>query len=179
MARTHVKIIASVLVGFVTACSPARYKTYYIPSESMSPTLQVNDRIMADQTIYQTAMPQRGDIVVFRPPAKLIEMMQGAIKIDSDTVFVKRVIGLPGEVVSVKQGKVYIDNQPLQEAYTLETPDYTWGPMMVPSDSFVVLGDNRNNAFDSHYWGTVPRDHLRGKVFFRYWPPNRMGIIEP
>jgi signal peptidase I len=104
-------------------------------------------------------------------------MLQGAMKIDAKTVFVKRVIGLPGDVVQVKQGKVYVNHQPLQEPYIANPPDYTWGPVTVPANSFVVLGDNRNNAFDSHFWGVLPRDRIVGKVFWRYWPPERFGPI--
>ncbi|NJO77155.1 MAG: signal peptidase I [Cyanobacteria bacterium RM1_2_2] len=170
--------MASALFGFSTACSANRYRTYYIPSESMAPTLAVNDRIVTDRAIYHTTSPQRGDIVLFRPTDRLLEMMQGA-NIHSDTPFVKRVIGLPGDTIEIKQGTVYINNQPLQETYIAAPPDYAWGPETLPSDAFFVLGDNRNNAFDSHFWGYVPRDRLIGKAFMRYWPPNRFGSLEP
>lgn len=181
MARTRGSaFIVAAIAGLVTACSPpTRYKTYYIPSESMAPTLQVNDRVMSDRLTQGSNSPQRGEIVIFRPPNKLTEMMQGAIEITNTTVFVKRVVGLPGEVIEVREGKVFINNQPLPEPYLAESPDYLWGPVKIPPDAYVVFGDNRNNAFDSHFWGVVPRDHLVGKVFWRYWPPARFGAIEP
>jgi signal peptidase I len=170
--------MASALLGFSTACSPQRYRTYYIPSESMAPTLAVNDRIVTDRAIYRTTSPQRGEIVIFRPTDRLLEMLQGA-NISSDTSFVKRVIGLPGDRIEIKQGSVYVNNRPLQETYIAAPPDYAWGPETVPPDAFFVLGDNRNNAFDSHFWGYVPRNRLVGKVFLRYWPPHRFGSLEP
>jgi signal peptidase I len=181
MPRTRIKalvIMASALLGFSAACSANRYRTYYIPSESMAPTLAVNDRIVTDRTIYRTTSPQRGDVVLFRPPDRLIEMMQGA-NITPDTPFVKRVIALPGDTIEIKQGGVYVNDQLLQETYIAAPPDYGWGPETVPPDAFFVLGDNRNNAFDSHFWGYVPRDRLIGKAFMRYWPPDRFGSLEP
>lgn len=179
MVRTPLKtVLIFTLTAFATACSPTRYKTYYIPSESMLPTLAVNDRIVSDRAVYRTTAPDRGDIVIFRPPAQLTEMLQGTLRLDDNTVFVKRVVGLPGEVLEVKQGKVYINHQPLAEPYLDAPPDYTWGPITIPPDTFVVFGDNRNNAFDSHFWGVVPRDHLLGKVVWRYWPPDRFGQIQ-
>jgi signal peptidase I len=168
-------LLLAALTGCLAACSPTRFRSYYIPSESMQPTLQVHDRILTDRSSYQTQDPQRGDVVIFLPPDSLMQMVHGAIPINAKTVFVKRIIGLPGEVVEVKQGKVYVNQQPIAETYLLESPNYVWGPVKVPADSFVVLGDNRNNAFDSHYWGVVPRSYLLGKVFWRYWPPARFG----
>jgi signal peptidase I len=145
----------------------------------MLPTLHVNDRILSDRQIYRDAAPQRGDIIIFRPPDRLTKMLQGALKIDQKTVFVKRVIGLPGETIEVKQGRVYVNRRPLAEPYIPDPPTYVWDPVTVPTDSYIVLGDNRNNAFDSHYWGAVPRALVVGKVFWRHWPPERFGPIPP
>ena len=161
-----------------TACSPTRYRAYYIPSESMLPTFAVNDRILSDRASYQNALPQRGDIVIFRPSDRLAEMLHGAMPIDAKTVFVKRVIGLPGEVIEVRQGEVYINRSPLLEPYLTEAAAYTWGPVTVPPNAVILLGDNRNNAFDSHYWGALPQQNLLGRVIWRYWPLNRFGVIQ-
>ncbi len=166
------------LAGSLSACAPGRYRAYYIPSESMLPTFAVNDRILTDRNSYQTALPQRGDIVVFRPSQQLSEMLQGAMPVNHKTVFVKRVIGLPGEVIEVRQGKVYINQQPLLEPYLSEAPTYAWGPVTVPSQTVILLGDNRNNAFDSHYWGALPQQNLLGRVIWRYWPLNRFGSVQ-
>jgi signal peptidase I len=177
LSRARALLLLAALAGSVTACTP-RFKSYYIPSESMQPTLQVNDRIVTDRDSYQQQSPQRGDIVIFQPPDRLIQMLKGSMAVDAKTVFVKRVIGLPGDVIEIKQGQVYVNTKPLPETYLLEAPDYVWGPVKVPAASFVVLGDNRNNAFDSHYWGMVPRRYLLGKVVWRYWPPDRLGAVQ-
>lgn len=121
-------------------------ETRYIPSESMMPTLQVNDRLIVDKLQYQDNLPQRKDIVIFNPtPALEQEGFQSA--------FIQRIIGLPEETVEVKSGKVYINSQPLEEDYILEPPQYEYGPTQVPPNSYFVLGDNRNNSYDSQYWG--------------------------
>lgn len=166
------------LMGGVTACSPTRYRAYYIPSESMLPTFEVNDRILVDRAIYQSSPPQRGDIVIFRPSEQLIQMLQAAMPINPQTVFVKRVIGLPGEVLEVKQGQVYVNQLPLSEPYLSAAATYQWGPITVPPQSVILLGDNRNNAFDSHYWGALPQQNLLGRVIWRYWPLERFGAVQ-
>jgi len=143
----------------------------YIPSGSMLPTLQINDRLIIDKWSYRSQAPQRRDIVVFSPTKAL---KQQNIK---DAV-IHRVIGVPGDKVEVKGGKVYINNQPLEENYIQEAPDYQFGPVTVPPNSYFVLGDNRNNSFDSHYWGFVPRKNIIGKATKRFWPPERMGAIK-
>lgn len=142
------------------------YESRYIPSESMKPTLQKDDRILVDRLAYQGQGPQRGDLIIFNPT----ESLQAQNFKDA---FVKRVIGLPGETVAVKGGKVLINNQPIQEQYIAEPPEYQWGPARVPDNAYFVLGDNRNNAYDSHYWGYVSRDLIIGKVTRIYWPPDR------
>lgn len=145
----------------------------YIPSESMVPTLEVNDRLIVEKISYRFNPPQRGDIIVFWPNERLREQNP-----ELKDAFIKRVIGLPGEKVEVRDGTVFIDDQPLQEPYIAAKPDYIWGPEVVPPDSYLVLGDNRNNSFDSHFWGYVPRENIIGRAAFRFWPPGRIGGIE-
>ena len=143
----------------------------YIPSGSMLPTLQINDRLIIDKISYDFSDPKRGDIAVFNPTATLEQE-------NYHEAFIKRVIGLPGDKVEVKQGKVYVNNIPLKENYLEAPPDYQWGPVIVPANSYLVLGDNRNNSYDSHYWGFVPRKNIIGKAAFRFWPLNRFGEID-
>jgi signal peptidase I len=145
----------------------------YIPSESMVPTLEVNDRLIVEKISYLFNPPKREDIIVFWPNDKL-RQQQPKLK----DAFIKRVIGLPGEKVEVRGGVVYINDQPLQEQYTAAPPDYEWGPEIVPADAYLVLGDNRNNSYDSHFWGYVPRENIIGRAVFRFWPPNRVGDID-
>lgn len=146
----------------------------YIPSGSMLPTLQINDRLIVDKLSYHFNNPQRGDIVVFSPTATLEKQ-------NFHDAFIKRVIGLPGDKIEVKGGRVYVNDQPLREDYIgkEEQPQYQWGPTVVPPNSYLVLGDNRNNSYDSHYWGFVPREKIIGRAVVRFWPPDRVGEILP
>lgn len=144
----------------------------YIPSGSMLPTLQINDRLIIDKISYNFRDPDRGDIIVFSPTDTLKQQ-------NFKDAFIKRLIGLPGDKVEVKEGKVYVNNQPLKENYIEEKPNYNFGPVTVPPNQFLVLGDNRNNSYDSHYWGFVPRDRIIGRAVVRFWPPNRVGEIDP
>ncbi len=162
-------------IGIRTFVAEARY----IPTGSMEPTLQGSndpwqaDRILVDKVGYHFNSPQRGDIVVFSPTDELQRQ-------NMREAFIKRVIGLPGEKIEVKGGRVYVNDQPLREAYIAEAPQYTYGPVTVPDDSYLVLGDNRNNSYDSHYWGFVPREKIIGRAVFRFFPISRIGgINEP
>jgi len=140
-----------------------------IPSGSMLPTIQLQDRVMVNKFIYHFKEPQRGDVVVFDPPEEL----------HSKWDYIKRVIALPGEKVEVKKGKVYINDQPLKEPYLKEAIDYEFGPVVVPEGALFVMGDNRNESFDSHRWNTwLTRDRLKGKAIFIYWPLNHIGLME-
>jgi signal peptidase I len=150
--------------GIRTYVAEARY----IPSGSMEPTLQINDRLIIEKISYDFEPPQRGDIVVFRPPAEL----------NQKEAFIKRVIGLPGDQVEVKDGLVYVNGEALEETYIADQPEYVFGPVEVPEEAYLVLGDNRNRSFDSHQWGFVPKDHILGRAVFRFWPPQRLGGLE-
>ena len=156
-------------LGIRTFVAEARW----IPSESMVPTLQKYDKLIVDKLSYHFTSPQRGDIVVFSPTDNIIK--------ENPTLkdaFIKRVIGLPGDKVEVKGGRVYINDRPLREKYIETAPQYQYGPVTVPSDSYLMLGDNRNNSYDSHFWGFVPRDHIIGRAIVRFWPPNRIGELD-
>jgi signal peptidase I len=150
-------------------------RSYYIPSGSMLPTLQINDRLIVDKLSYRFTNPVRGDIVVFDPPAKL----------GFKDAFIKRVIGLPGDRVEVKNGKVYVNDRVLSEKYIEEAPSYSWSSTsltpdgIVPEGHYLVLGDNRNNSYDGHYWGFIPKDRIIGKAVVRFWPIDRAGGIDP
>lgn len=160
--------LAGVLAfGIRTFIAEARY----IPSGSMEPTLQIDDHLMIEKVSYLFHEPERGDIVVFRPTEALKQE-------NYHQAFIKRIIGLPGETVEVRDGKVFINGQELVEDYIKELPKYNYGPEIVPDNQYLVLGDNRNNSYDSHVWGFVPRENLIGKAFVRFWPLNRVGPLE-
>ena len=142
----------------------------YIPSGAMLPTLEINDRLIINKLGYKFTDPQRGDLVLFSPT--------DALKPQYKNAFIMRIIGLPGETVEVKNGQVIINGEALSEEYIAEEPEYEWGPEVIPDEAYFVLGDNRNNSYDSHSWGFVPRDYIIGKATKRYWPPQRMGVIK-
>jgi signal peptidase I len=157
-------------------------QSFYIPSGSMEPTLQINDRLMVDKVSYRFHAPERGDIVVFNPTNALKQ--QGY----SDS-FVKRIVGLPGDRVEIKQGEVFVNNRPLAEQY-LTNPSSTFvatcsegnaaflaHQQTIPQHQYLVLGDNRNNSYDGRCWGLVNKTELVGKALFRFWPLNRVGIL--
>lgn len=186
LGRTIVLSIVLAL-GIRTFVAEARW----IPSGSMEPTLHGTpnqweaDKIIVDKLKYKFANPERGDIVVFSPTQELQkEQYQDA--------FIKRVIGLPGEKVQLKDGKVYINNKPLPEANYLSSGQSTVidvcqsGPQppflaklqTIPADSYLVLGDNRNNSYDGRCWGLVPRQNIIGRAVVRFWPLNHIGGID-
>ena len=149
----------------------------YIPSESMVPTLEVNDRLIVEKISYRLHAPERGDIVVFMPPDAAAKPCLGNPNVKIKDAFIKRVVGLPGDQVEVRNGTVLINSQPLQESYIAEKPSYDLPASVVPANSYLVFGDNRNNSCDGHLWGPVPRENLIGRAAFRFWPPNRVGGI--
>jgi signal peptidase I len=144
----------------------------YVASGSMQPTLEVNDRLMVDKLSYRWSNPERGDIIVFSPTQELKRQ-------NLRDTFIKRVIGLPGEKVEIKGGRVYINDKLLPEKYIAENLVYQWGPVSVPPNSYLVMGDNRDNSYDGRYWGFVPRDNIIGKAVVRFWSPDRkIGKID-
>ncbi len=156
-------------LGIRTFVAEARW----IPSESMVPTLQKYDKLIVDKLSYHFTNPQRGDIVVFSPTEN-IQKENPNLK----DAFIKRIIGLPGDKIEVKGERVYVNDRPLQEKYIEAPPQYQFGPVTVPPNSYLVLGDNRNNSYDSHFWGFVPRDNIIGHAVVRFWPPNRIGQLD-
>lgn len=137
----------------------------WIPTESMLPTLEVGDRLLIDKISYRMVDIKRGDIVVFHPPP--------ASNFDQDMI--KRVIGLPGDTVEIKEGTIYINNNPLKEPYE---PANDFKPCKVSNGNIFVMGDNRNSSYDSRYWGTVPAELVVGKAVVRFYPLDKMEIIK-
>ncbi|NEQ55232.1 MAG: signal peptidase I [Leptolyngbya sp. SIO3F4] len=146
-----------------------------VPSDSMTPTLQVGDRLFVRRN--QSYRPKLGDIVVFTPPEEALSALSEREKTE-DLLYVKRVIGLPGQEIAVKEGQVYVNNGLIEEAYIQIAPAYEWGPETVPTNSYFVLGDNRNASSDSHIWGYVPKANILGKAYKIYWPADRVQSLE-
>ncbi|MEQ9625261.1 signal peptidase I [Coleofasciculus chthonoplastes] len=146
-------------------------ETVYLPSSvSMQPNLQSFDYVLLDKTAYNSRLPQRSDIIFFQPTQTLREQ-------NFTAPFVKRIIGLPGETVEINNGLVYINGQPLQEDYIEEAPEYQYGPVVIPDNHYLVLGDNRNNSYDSHYWGFVNRELIIGQVIAVIYPIGRLSTL--
>lgn len=146
-------------------------EAFQIPSGSMIPTLQIGDRLLVDKIVTRFTGYDRGDIIVFMPPPQARTPETG----DSD--YIKRLIGLPGDKIEVVNGVVKRNDEPLNEPYINEKPAYNFGPVTVPEGMYFVMGDNRNNSFDSHEWGFLPQENVRGKAIVRFWPLNRMGTL--
>jgi signal peptidase I len=158
----------------------------YIPSGSMLPTLQINDRIIVEKVSYLFKPPQRGEIIVFYPP-------ESPAIADTSTPYIKRIIGLPGDRISIHDQKVFVNDQPIQEPYIAEAPTYrlSFPPqnrddtqftqtITVPPNAYWVMGDNRNKSNDSHFWGFLPKENIIGRACLRFWPfDGRVGWLTP
>ncbi|MEA5533865.1 signal peptidase I [Crocosphaera sp. XPORK-15E] len=169
---TGIIFLISVMGNYFPQWLDQRFQKFIIPSESMQPTLQINDIVFVSKS--PNYVPQQKDIVVFTPSENI-----KVFDPDFADYYIKRIIGTPGDIVEVKQGKVYINNQPLQESYIAESPRYQWKSPTIPPNHYIVLGDNRNDSLDSHYWGLLPREVIVGKAYKIGWPPHRIQAIAP
>lgn len=144
----------------------------YIPSLSMYPTFDIGDQFLVDKISRISRAPTDNDVVVFLPPEVL--QQKGYKKSDA---FIKRIIARAGETVFVHDGIVEVNGEVRDEPFIKESPQYSWGPGVVPEGHVMVLGDNRNNSYDSHIWGFLPEKNIIGRAWFRYWPPSRVGNV--
>jgi signal peptidase I len=144
-------------------------QSYTVVMSSMEPNFQQGWCIMVNKVSYHSSGPQRGDVIVFKPPPPNEE---------SPYPFIKRIIGLPDDTVEIKDEKVFINGIPLNETYIMAPPDYTMPAIVVPENEYFVLGDNRNNSNDSHNGWTVPRANIIGKAWFVYWPPSKWRVVK-
>ena len=149
----------------------------WIPSGSMIPTLQIQDKILIEKVTPRfnritNKELKRNKIVVFNPPQQLI-----AAGYDSKSALIKRVVGLPGDQVEVHNGKLYRNEIAIDEPWIKEPIKYEMEAFIIPKNSIWVLGDNRNNSLDSHLWGALPKEKLIGTAVFRYWPLSKSGLF--
>ena len=170
--QTALKVLREILITAAIALAifvplKASVQGYEVQYSCMLPNIQDGDWIIVDKLVYKVSEPERGDTMVFQPPESL----------NSEYPFVKRVIGLPGETVEVKDGLVFIDGVALDEPYVREAPRYATAEKVIPDGEYYVLGDNRNSANDSHNGWTVPEENVIGKARVTYWPPSRWNVI--
>ncbi len=179
-------IIVTLFVGSIptllsTIINKENFESRYITSGAMEPTLHINDRVIVDKIKYKSQDPRRGEIIIFYPNKTLLAQ-------DFKDVFVKRIVGLPRERVEIKNGGVYINKILLKESYIsnnnsttvdvcTEGTAFLAKAITIPQNQYLVLGDNRNNSYDSRCWGLVNRDKILGQATKIFWPFSRFGDI--
>ncbi|MBI2869551.1 MAG: signal peptidase I [Chloroflexi bacterium] len=159
-------VITAALAVAIFVLVQGTVQTFVVIGQSMQPNFETGQRLIVNKAVYAFREPVRGEVVVFEPPNN-----------GRQEDYIKRVIGLPGDTIEIKKGKVYINDAPVNEPYIASPPDYTVARLKIPEDSYFVLGDNRGNSNDSHNGWVVPRQNLVGKVWISIWPPGRWGII--
>lgn len=150
------------------------FQPHQVRGSSMYPNFHDGEYILTDKISYRLHEPQKGDVIIFKAPR------------NEEYDYIKRIIGLPGEEIELLDGKVFINDQPFDESY-LPKEFLTSGgsflransPVSIPKGQYLVLGDNRSHSSDSREWGFVPKQNIIGKAWFRYWPPDRLGLIGP
>jgi signal peptidase I len=184
--------IVVVALGLALGIQAFLVKPFRIPSESMVPTLEVGQRVLVDRVSFRFGDPGRNDVVVFKPPAGAdgntcgVEPPRGAACAEptperSDTNFIKRVVGLPGDRLRVVDGAVYINGRRQDSSFA--ELDATCPicnlptEITIPEDHYFMMGDNRGESADSREWGPVPKKWIIGKAFMTYWPPGRIGFL--
>jgi len=184
-----------VAVLFITALVLAIFlqaffiKPYMIPSPSMEPTLTEGDRVMVDRITYHFRKPRRGEIIVFRfnpndpgnrtqgdnALSRSLDLLAEVLNVTHQEAvpFIKRVVGVEGDIVELRGGELYVNGSPYPADYEFVSDGSDWGPAEVPEGTVMVMGDNRPNSNDSRRWGFVPLGAILGRAIFIWWPPGR------
>lgn len=171
LRRQLLPLLAWVLVAL--ALRALVVEPRWIPSGSMLPTLQLQDRVLVEKLRTRLHRPLPvGSVVVFRPPPVLV-----AAGYDPQAALIKRVVAGPGDQVEVRDGQLWRNGEPARPDWAAEPMNYSLPPLTVPPEHLLVLGDNRNASLDSHLWGPLPRSKLLGTAIWRYWPPSHFGPL--
>ncbi|MDA0673859.1 MAG: signal peptidase I [Cyanobacteria bacterium] len=162
--RENIRVLA-IALGIALVLRLWVAEPRFIPSNSMEPTLHIGDRLIVEKVSYHLQPPQPGDIIVFQPPEQLYPYGYSA-----QQAFIKRVVAVPGQTVTITGQQVYVDGVPQTEPYIQAPPAYEMVPVRVPPGGVFVLGDNRNDSNDSHVWGILPQANIIGRALLRFWP---------
>ena len=154
-------------LAFVLSVNLLLAQPRVVHGQSMEPSLHESQRVILDLVTYRLRPPDRGEIVVLDVPER-----------EAGPPLIKRVIGLPGDTVEIRQGHVYVNAQRLQEPYLDQTTNGSLAPTLIPEEHVFVLGDNRCCSNDSRYFGTVPYERLLGRAWLSYWPPAQLGFFD-
>ena len=197
--RSAVELVVIVVVALGLALTIQAFlvKPYEIPTGSMLPTLHINQRILVDRIGTHFTTPKIGNILVFHPPASesCADPKQGENEAGqqsstacdapqtkpSSQTYIKRVVGLPGDRLSIRNGHVFRNGVREKDSFTepcLGAPECNFrATITIPRGDYYMMGDNRPNSLDSRFWGPVPKSWIIGKAFFTYWPPDRIGFL--
>jgi len=158
-------VVAAVVISLLIQTTVQKSS---VIGSSMEPSLQDEQQLLINKVVYHFHEPERGDIIIFHPPPPY----------NPKTIpFIKRIIGLPGEIIEIIDKAVYVNGSKLDESYIKEPPTYKLKAQKIPEDEYFVLGDNRNNTNDSHAGWTVPRRNIIGKAWLSIWPPGEWGLV--
>lgn len=139
---------------------------FYIPSQSMEPTLKPGDRVLVAKFVYRFTEPSRGEVIVFVAPN------------GDGRDFIKRIVAVEGDVVQVKDGELFVNGKLADGKYETMPGDFSnWGPQKITKNHVFVMGDNRPNSMDGRVFGQLPESNILGRAFMVYWPPNRLSIL--
>ena len=158
-------LITAISAVIIVLVIQTTLQTFVIVMSSMEPSFHDGQRLLVNKAVYIFGEPKRGDVVIFKAPHN----RQGD--------YIKRIIGLPGDTIEVKDRAVYVNGSKLDEPYIKNPPHYTLESQNIPENHYFVLGDNRDNSNDSHSGWTVPREDIIGKAWISTWPPNNWGIV--
>jgi signal peptidase I len=180
-ALIELVVVVAIALGLTWLVQQYVVKSYRIPTGSMRTTVDEGDRVLVARFLGSFADPERGDVIVFHPPGTG-DLPQPNVRTQTSVTFIKRVVGLPGETVQGLDDRVLICRAPGVACHVLHEPyargvTSDFGPVTVPRNAYLVLGDNRQSSEDSRVWGTLPRRNIIGTAFVRYWPPRRFGIL--
>ena len=189
-ALVEIALTVAVALALAEGVQAAVIKPFVVPTPSMEPTIEINQRVLVNRLAYVFGSPRLGDIAVFHPPAST----SCAVAVPADEpcprgvgrpardYYVKRIVGLPGQRIAIRDGHPVIDGRELtHEPYIAACGDAPQCNMpkaiTIPRGEYFMMGDNRGNSDDSRFWGPVPRSWIVGKVIATYWPPDRIGFF--